>query len=114
MSIELSHASEVFAHLQLKDGLEAAMLISFSISWYWSIAKMLRTGQAAGKSAAFVALICFGYIVGILSKIVGLESDESPSPLLWLYVWNLTVTLADLWLVLRLSRPSTSHRPRLA
>ena len=31
----------------VREALEALMLISFSVSWYWSIMSMLRTGQAA-------------------------------------------------------------------
>ena len=88
----------------MQDLLEGVMLFSFSFSWYWSIAKMLRTGQAAGKSALFVALICSGYVTGVASKIVGYETTGVLSPLIWLYLWNLAVTLFDLYLVLRLTR----------
>ncbi|MEO1776873.1 MAG: hypothetical protein AAFS07_18185 [Pseudomonadota bacterium] len=48
--------------------LEGVMLFCFSIGWYWSIAKMLRTRQAIGKSPCFVTLITIGYGLGALSK----------------------------------------------
>ncbi|WP_238547737.1 hypothetical protein [Meridianimarinicoccus roseus] len=83
---------------------EAAMLISFSVSWYWSIAKMVRTGQAAGKSAFFVVLICCGYIAGVASKLEVWQATGILSPLIWLYLWNLVVTGIDLVLVLVLTR----------
>jgi len=80
------------------------MLICFSASWYWSIAKMLRTGHATGKSSGFVALIVIGYGFGVAAKLVGFHQTGVLSPLVWLYLWNLAVTAFDLWLVLRLCR----------
>lgn len=88
----------------MSERLEAAMLFSFSISWYWSIAKMLRTRQAAGKSAFFVLLICCGYVCGVASKLVAYGTTGILSPLIWLYAWNLLVTTFDLYLVQTLSR----------
>lgn len=90
--------------------LEAAMLISFSLSWYWSIAKMLSTGQAAGKSAFFVVLICTGYVAGIASKLVSLQATGALGPLVWLYAWNLAVTAFDLFLVIVLTRRTAGSR----
>jgi hypothetical protein len=96
------------------DALEAAMLICFSISWYWSIAKMLRTRVAAGKSAFFVVLICTGYVAGVVSKAMAWEAGAALSPLIWLYAWNLCVTLADLALVLHFSRETPEPDPAMA
>ena len=84
--------------------LEGSMLIAFSVSWYWSIGKMLKVKQAAGKSLFFVVLICCGYSLGIGSKLVLWIQTSDLSPLLWLYVWNLGVTLFDLFLVVHYSR----------
>ena len=89
--------------------LEAAMLIAFSISWYWSIAKMLRSRVAAGKSALFVALICAGYVAGVGSKTLAWAEGAPLSPLAWLYAWNLCVTLVDLALVMRFSKPAMAE-----
>lgn len=83
---------------------EAAMLLCFSISWYWSIAKMLRVRAAVGKSAGFVAMICVGYVFGIASKLMIWWSGGPLSPVIWLYCWNLLVTAFDLALVLHFSR----------
>lgn len=85
--------------------LEGMMLLSFSVSWYWSIAKMLRTKVAAGKSLLFVLMICFGYILGISSKVVAWHSVGILSPLVWVYAWNLLVTAFDAGLVVHYSRP---------
>ena len=89
--------------------LEAAMLGAFSISWYCSIWKMLRTRQAAGKSLGFVLLICFGYIFGIASKIAFYHETGIWSELILLYVWNLLVTGFDAYLVVRFTRLRKHH-----
>jgi hypothetical protein len=96
--------------MPVSDGLEALMLVCFSISWYWSIAKMLRTRVAAGKSAFFVVLICTGYVFGVASKLIAWQGGGPLSPLVWLYAWNLCVTLADLALVIRFSQPTRGLR----
>lgn len=84
--------------------LEAMMLIAFSISWYWSIARMVRMRTALGKSASFVVLICCGYIMGVMSKVLAYNDTGYLSPLVWLYAWNLMVTAFDLALVLYYAR----------
>lgn len=84
---------------------EALMLICFSISWYWSIAKMLMLRIAVGKSVAFVALICAGYVAGIVSKLAEYDLTGELSPLIWLYIWNGIVVAVDLVLVVYFSRP---------
>jgi hypothetical protein len=89
--------------------LEAAMLTAFSISWYCSIWKMLRTRQACGKSFSFVMLICFGYVCGIGSKLAFYHETGIWSDLIFLYAWNLAVTGFDAYLVLYFTR-----RTRLA
>ncbi|MDO9514150.1 MAG: hypothetical protein Q7J59_06050 [Elusimicrobiota bacterium] len=49
---------------------EAAMLICFGISWPVSIAKTLRTGIVTGKSPLFMGIVCFGYLCGLIHKIL--------------------------------------------
>ena len=88
------------------EALEALMLVSFSVSWYWSILKMLRTKLAAGKSLEFVLMICLGYMFGISSKLLAWQEVGEVSPLTWVYVWNLLVTAFDAMLVARYSRPA--------
>ncbi len=93
--------------------LEGLMLVSFSVSWYWSIAKMVRTKMAAGKSLYFVLMICFGYVLGISSKLVAWREFGDLSPLISVYGWNLLVTAFDAVLVVRYSR-STAQSPQYA
>lgn len=87
--------------------LEAAMLAAFSVSWYCSIWKMLRTGRASGKSLGFVLLIVGGYICGILSKLALYVETGELSALIALYAWNLLVTAFDAFLVWHYQRNSS-------
>lgn len=83
---------------------EASMLIAFSVGWYLSVAKMLTTGIAAGKSPSFVALVCLGYLSGICAKWLEGATTGALDPVIWLYAWNLLVCLFDLCLVIHLTR----------
>jgi hypothetical protein len=48
---------------------EIGMLVCFGISWPISIAKALRTKRVVGKSPVFMAIICLGYLSGMLHKV---------------------------------------------
>lgn len=50
--------------------LEALMVISFGCSWPMNIIKSLRAKTTKGKSLMFLLLIEFGYVCGIISKLV--------------------------------------------
>lgn len=91
---------------------EALMFFVFSCSWYWSIAKMLRTRAAAGKSLIFVFLTCTGYFLGISAKLLAWQDTGTLSPFVYLYCWNLTVVAFDLLLVLYFSRQAR-ETPRI-
>jgi hypothetical protein len=84
--------------------LELLMLFCFSIGWYWSIARMLRTGRAAGKSLTFVILVCTGYALGVASKLAHWRDGAELSPLVWVYGWNCLVVALDMALVVALTR----------
>lgn len=88
--------------------LEALMLVVFSIIWYWSITKMLRTKAAAGKSLLFSLMVCFGYGLGTSSKLVFWHEADRLSPLIWVYLWTLCVTAFYAFLVVRFSRVAGS------
>lgn len=91
--------------------LEAVMLGAFSISWYCSIWKMLRTRQASGKSLGFVLLICLGYVCGIASKLALYRDTGVWSELILLYIWNLLITGFDAWLVVQFTREAPGDCP---
>ena len=50
--------------------LEIIMIVSFGASWPMNVMKSYKARTAKGKSLAFLLLIFFGYIAGIISKAV--------------------------------------------
>ena len=78
--------------------LEMIMVISFGLSWPISIFKTLKSKTAAGKSPIFIGLIVFGYICGIISKII----DNNITYVFVFYCINLLMTSFDLCLNLYL------------
>ena len=75
---------------------EAAMLVCFGLGWPFSIAKALRTKQVVGKSPLFMAIICVGYLSGIVHKAL-YHYDW----LILLYALNMTLIGVDLFLYFR-------------
>ncbi|XWN30187.1 MAG: hypothetical protein ROR55_22280 [Devosia sp.] len=84
---------------------EVAMLLCFSVGWYWSIVHMLRVKVASGKSVMFVLLVIVGYACGVVSRTLLWIETEEFSLVLIVYVWNLIVTIIDIFLVLHYSKP---------
>lgn len=74
---------------------EAIMLVCFGASWPVSIVKTYKVKNPVGKSIGFLLLIIIGYVAGIINKITG-----SMDWVLWLYVLNLVMVSADLFLVI--------------
>ena len=70
---------------------EATMLICFGISWPVSIAKALRTKVVAGKSPLFMAIVCLGYLCGVVHKAL-----YSFDWIIALYAVNLVLVAVDL------------------
>ena len=82
--------------------LEAAMVISFGISWPISIRKSWTARTAKGKSLVFLLLIEFGYICGIASKLTMLATEGKPITYVFIfYVLNLLMVGTDVVLYFR-------------
>ncbi|MBR5943192.1 MAG: hypothetical protein IKZ81_07630 [Clostridia bacterium] len=77
--------------------LEAAMVISFGVSWPTSIIKSYRAHTAKGKSLLFLCLIFFGYLCGIAAKII----SGNITYVFAFYVLNLLMVGADIALYFR-------------
>ena len=75
---------------------EATMLICFGMSWPISIAKSLRTKVVTGKSPLFMVLLCFGYLCGIIHKLL-----YSRDWVILLYTLNMVLVAIDLTLYFR-------------
>lgn len=74
---------------------EAAMMICFGVSWPLSIWKTYKVKNPSGKSIAFLWLVIFGYVFGMVSKIVGGKIDW----VIALYALNAAMVGTDLFLV---------------
>ena len=75
---------------------EATMLICFGLSWPIDIAKSVRTKIVAGKSPFFLGLLCFGYLCGIIHKLL-----YSMDWVILLYTLNMVLVAIDLTLYFR-------------
>ena len=77
--------------------LEALMVISFGFSWPMNIIKSLRAKTTKGKSLMFLLLIEFGYVCGIISKLV----SGNITYVFIFYVLNLLMVFTDIMLYFR-------------
>ena len=88
----------------LSEILEITMIVSFGASWPLNVMKSYKARTTKGKSLPFLCLIFFGYIAGILSKLVNesyMASFASKWYVLFFYVLNLLMVGADLCLYYR-------------
>ena len=83
---------------------EIIMIVSFGASWPMNVAKSYLSRTAKGKSLGFLCLIFFGYIAGIVSKLLNtayMEAFGQKWYVLFFYVLNLIMVGADLILYFR-------------
>lgn len=77
---------------------EIMMVVSFGVSWPLNVMKSYKARTTKGKSLAFLVLIFFGYICGIISK---LSAESYKWYVLFFYVLNFVMVGADLVLYVR-------------
>ncbi|MBO5747179.1 MAG: hypothetical protein J6S13_08870 [Clostridia bacterium] len=82
----------------MSEFLEIIMIVSFGASWPLNVLKSWRARTTKGKSLAFLCLIFFGYIAGIISK---LTAESFKWYVLFFYVLNLVMVGTDLCLYYR-------------
>ena len=83
---------------------EIIMIVSFGASWPMNVYKSYKARTTKGKSLAFLCLIFFGYIAGIVSKLINdtyMTAIASKWYVLFFYVLNLVMVGADLCLYMR-------------
>lgn len=83
---------------------EVVMIASFGASWPLNVIKSYKARTTKGKSLAFLCLIFFGYIAGILSKFLNeayMASISTKWYVLFFYFLNLIMVGADLCLYVR-------------
>ena len=78
---------------------EAMMLLCFGAAWPSSIYKSYTSRTSKGKSIVFLVIVLIGYFAGILHKIF-----YNPDPVIYLYIINALMVLADIFLYFRNSR----------
>ena len=84
--------------------LEIVMIVSFGASWPMNVMKSYKARTTKGKSLAFLCLILFGYVAGILSKLLNpvyMAAFASKWYVLFFYVLNFLMVSADLVLYFR-------------
>ena len=82
----------------LAEILEIIMVVSFGASWPLNVMKSWKARTTKGKSLPFLCLIFFGYIAGIISKLV---SPTFKWYVLFFYCLNLVMVGIDLVLYAR-------------
>jgi len=68
----------------------------FCSGWPVSIVKAFRTKQVSGKSPVFMAIICLGYVSGVIHKTL-----YARDWVIALYVLNIVLIATDLFLYRR-------------
>lgn len=84
--------------------MEVVMIVSFGASWPLNVLKSYRARTTKGKSLAFLLLIFFGYIAGIVSKLINpvyMASIGQKWYVLFFYVLNFIMVGADLIMYVR-------------
>lgn len=84
--------------------LEVIMIVSFGASWPLNVIKSYKARTTKGKSLAFLLLILFGYIAGIISKLVNdayMAQIGEKWYVLFFYVLNFLMVGADICMYIR-------------
>jgi hypothetical protein len=83
---------------------EVIMIVSFGASWPLNVLKSYRARTTKGKSLAFLLLIFFGYIAGIISKLINeayMAEIGQKWYVLFFYILNFIMVGADLCMYVR-------------
>lgn len=75
---------------------EAIMLLCFGSAWPFSVYKTYTSKTTNGKSLIFLLVLIAGYISGISHKLF-----FSYDPIIYLYVLNLSMISADVFIYVR-------------
>ncbi|MBQ2961266.1 MAG: hypothetical protein IJE09_08605 [Oscillospiraceae bacterium] len=83
---------------------EIIMILSFGASWPMNVMKSYKARTTKGKSLGFLVLIFFGYIAGIISKLLNtayMAAFADKWYVLFFYVLNMCMVGVDLMLYAR-------------
>jgi len=97
----------------LSEILEIVMIVSFGASWPMNVMKSYRARTAKGKSLAFLCLILFGYVAGIISKLTNpayMAEFSQKWYVLFFYFLNFIMVAVDMALYFRNKRLDKKHK----
>ena len=80
---------------------EIGMLIAFGCSWPFNILKSWRSRTAKGKSVIFEFIVVFGYLVGLLGKMIQYSRTGTLAWSVWFYLADIILVLIDIVLYFR-------------
>lgn len=75
---------------------EAGMILAFGAAWPFSIWKSYTSRSNKGKSISFVCIVGFGYLFGIIHKVVWAYDK-----VIILYIINFIMIVTDIILYIR-------------
>ena len=93
--------------IELHELLEIIMIVSFGASWPMNVMKSYKARTAKGKSLGFLCLILFGYVAGIIGKMMNqgyMDDFASKWYVLFFYVLNFVMVFIDFMLYFRNKR----------
>ena len=80
---------------------EIGMLVAFGFSWPFNIAKSWRSRTAKGKSVMFELIVIFGYLVGLLGKLITYSRTGVWAYSIWFYFADIAMVAIDIVLYFR-------------
>ena len=80
---------------------EIGMLVAFGFSWPFNIAKSWRSRTAKGKSVIFEFIVVFGYLVGVLGKLITYARTGFWAYSIWFYFADIAMVCIDIVLYFR-------------
>ena len=83
---------------------ETIMVVSFGVSWPMNVYKSYNARTTKGKSLGFLCLIFFGFIAGIISKLLNeayMGAIADKWYVLFFFILNLLMVSLDLLLYTR-------------
>ena len=83
---------------------EIGMLVAFGCSWPFNILKYWRSRTAKGKSVTFEWIVVFGYLVGLLGKIITYRTTGVWAYSIWFYLADILMVSIDMVLYYRNTR----------
>jgi hypothetical protein len=80
---------------------EIGMLVAFGFSWPFNIVKSWSSRTAKGKSVQFEYIVLFGYLVGLLGKIITAHRTGVLPWSTWFYIADIIMVAIDVVLYFR-------------